>query len=262
MAVNPVSLPETLRAWQQCGVTFFLREPALAAFFQPNAEIAAPRPAPLAADAPVQTMGQDDRKGTPPLFASRHEPAQERRERSLPDPVAGTAEGPVGTVPPAPGGTDAVSLPSPWENLLQKTPPAPVVWTYAELGEDLCGASDKERAACLRRVISAMNLPRGTSAFWPVSLPDCRQAPEGRFFQKGLASLSPKAVILLGTEAVQRSGLPLSLPGHFMQTVHQGRLYVLVPSFKEFAGRQDMEDRICRYLRTVLAGFNLTAASS
>lgn len=165
---------------------------------------------------------------------------------------------------PAPSSAPFV-LPRGWQELLAKTPAAPVVWTYAELGDDLAGNAVAERSASLRRIIQALQLPRGTSAFWPVALPAAaphqeQGASASGCFGHGLTKISPKVVIFLGTASLHLSQLPLDLSLHFMQAIYQGRLYLLVPSFDEIMGNPGMEDRVTRYLRTVLSGFNLSTS--
>ncbi|MDL2316259.1 hypothetical protein LJC59_04185 [Desulfovibrio sp. OttesenSCG-928-A18] len=49
--------------------------------------------------------------------------------------------------------------------------PAPIVWTYPELGADLTGTGSRERSDYLKRLIQALGLPKGSSSFWPLCLP-------------------------------------------------------------------------------------------
>ena len=60
----------------------------------------------------------------------------------------------------------------PWQRVLARVPAtASIVWTYAELGNDLLGAPNKQRGQLWRRVIAALRLPSGTVGFVPFALP-------------------------------------------------------------------------------------------
>ena len=140
------------------------------------------------------------------------------------------------------------------------------------MGEDLAGRGDKERSACLRRLIGSLRLPKGSSVFWPARLasPDDGQsaaaplngeesAPGGAsgFFQAGLRHLAPKVVIMLGASAVELSGLGLSLNVPFTQQIHGGILYVLLPDFNAILAKPPLEERAGVFLRTALSGLLL-----
>jgi hypothetical protein len=84
------------------------------------------------------------------------------REVAMQSPPLHSASGPL---------PSAAQLPAPWRALLEKTRPAPLVWTYEELGNDLLGNASAERSRCLRALLADLSLPRGSSAFWPLSLP-------------------------------------------------------------------------------------------
>ena len=167
---------------------------------------------------------------------------------------------------------DSRDYPEAWRPLLERTNPAPILWTYAELGEDLAGRGDKERSACLRRLIGSLRLPKGSSAFWPVrlALPDedesipsplaeGKSAPGGAgdFFQAGLRHLAPRVVIMLGPLTVELSGLELSINVPFTQQIHGGILYVLLPDFSAILAKPPLEERAGVFLRTALSGLLL-----
>jgi len=60
----------------------------------------------------------------------------------------------------------------PWQRVLARVPAtASIVWTYAELGDDLLGEPNKLRGQLWRRIIAALRLPPGTVGFVPFALP-------------------------------------------------------------------------------------------
>jgi len=93
---------------------------------------------------------------------------------------------------------------APWSGFLAKVPPAPMmVWTYRELGSDLCGRADPARGALWRELIKLLELPRGSVAFWPFALPAKGEGDEVWMepFLAGLARIAPKALVVFGEEA-------------------------------------------------------------
>lgn len=157
--------------------------------------------------------------------------------------------------------------PEEWRTLLARTRPAPLVWSYAELGEDLMGAGNKERSESLRKLIGSLQLPRGSSAFWPLRLPEKRAdsqsspmreqgrtPPQAKIFLEGLALLEPKALVLIGPSAVPMTGLSLKLSTPFTQTVLRGRLIVLLPDFFVLINKPTLMDKAGIFLRSALSG--------
>ena len=113
--------------------------------------------------------------------------------------------------------------------LLGRTPAAPVLWTYPELGADLTGGGDPQRSACLRGLIASLRLPKGTNCFWPLRLPEEEAAEAAEQFLVGLEILRPNAVILFGDEAQALCGAFLTPSAPFTHGLHGGRLYLLLP---------------------------------
>ena len=308
MAVNPLSLAETLRPWRYAGVFALLPGegtddvlfadvadghscsvpdsdgPAFASEAETAttpAEAAADRrsaPALLSSVSQKPATSNLSYSGTETSFEKIHsagnpssvpaafadEPRRAPGERS-----AKKQNGPAGALPDC--------LPEPWQAMLSRTAPAPIIWTYAELGDDLAGRGDQERSACLRYIIGSLNLPKGSSAFWPVCLtrtvPDVAlvpspssaaassagvcEYPDRRFFQYGLRKLSPKVVILLGIQAVELSGLAVSLSTPFTQKIYKGTLYVLLPDFHTLLSKTVLKEQACVFLRSALSGLTL-----
>lgn len=169
--------------------------------------------------------------------------------------------------------SDSETRPSPdlwpeeWRTLLARTSPAPLVWSYAELGEDLMGSGNKERSASLRKLIGSLQLPRGSSAFWPLRLPEKgagtqsspaqeqgQAPPQAKIFLEGLALLEPKALVLIGPSAVPMTGLSLKLSTPFTQTVLRGRLVVLLPDFSVLIDKPTLMGKAGVFLRSALSG--------
>ena len=309
MAVNPLSLAETLRPWRYAGVfTLLPGEGANDVLFadvsdghscsasdsgmltfaieaemaKTAAETAADRGAAPAlqssvsqklADSNFSPNGAETPSGkihsasnptsVPTAFAD--EPRRAPGERS-------------GKKHNSPDRTLPDGLPEPWQEILSRTVSAPIIWTYAELGDDLAGRGNQERSACLRYIIGSLNLPKGSSAFWPVCLtravpitapapsPSSASAstaevceyPDRRFFQSGLRKLSPKVVILLGIQAVELSGLAVSLSTPFTQKIYKGTLFVLLPDFHTLLSKTVLKEQACVFLRSALSGLTLT----
>jgi len=128
--------------------------------------------------------------------------------------------------------------PADWQERLKKTRGAPVIWTYWELGCDLCGEPEPKRRDLLRDLLKELAHPPGTHSFWPLSLP--RQGEDGEqvleanapIFWEGIRLLHGRAVVIMGAETVLRA---LALPDRlltmcpFQQVRYQGRLLVVLP---------------------------------
>jgi hypothetical protein len=172
-----------------------------------------------------------------------------------------------------------------WQFVLDRTRPAPLVWTYAELGTDLTRQGSRDRSELLRSLINQLQLPKGSSAFWPVWLPsrtpdedlsvpselDSAKAPVGdaepdapppdlfpsngshRFFQQGLHFLQARLVIFFGQRAFDLAALsaPLSMP--FTQRIHNGILFVLLPDFAQLFASASQVDATRVFLRGALS---------
>lgn len=102
--------------------------------------------------------------------------------------------------------------PPAWQSAWAKiSGPAPVVWTYWSLGDDLCGKANAERGALLRRIIGSLQLPRGTSAFWPVAMPqhegqdasgESNLIADPSLFLAGIERIKPRRVFAFGSRAL------------------------------------------------------------
>ena len=252
MAINSLTLAEMLRPWRAAGIGELLAEVRAGETFA-----AIPRDE---GNCPAPGFDSEPEQLPPPHTGNGLGDSQRTMRPAKVQARAGTPA--QSTIAPA----SPRDYPEAWRPLLERTKPAPILWTYAELGEDLAGRGDKERSACLRRLIGSLQLPKGSSAFWPVrlSLPgegeSAPSAPEatGDFFQAGLRHLAPKVVILLGVLAVELSGQEISINVPFTQQIHGGILYVLLPDFSAILAKPPLEERAGVFLRAALSGLLLT----
>lgn len=294
MAINPLSLSELLRPWRTAGITAILAEPRLEAPLPADSQDQGDHaPSGHIAETSVDVSEYETKTGEKAFSSATADgnglaeniprPASARPSSHPLSPnnvvsqqSAPSGESARGTGRQGHGGTKQVKSlewPEAWQVLLARTNPAPIVWTYAELGEDLSGNGDKERSACLRRLISSLRLPKGSSAFWPVRLApfvgedapashEADNAPrstgEAEFFQAGLQRLAPKVVIMLGAPAMELSGLDLPISIPFTQQIHKGVLYVLLPDFASLLGKAALQERAGVFLRAALSGLSLS----
>lgn len=295
MAVNSLSLAECLRPWRNAGLYTLLAEPGETAFAAADECVEELPPGmrderPLAPAAPAAPAASADfsrphRQRTDALPAdaggagasqaathavARSGPASGPPSAPANDPQPGLASGPQpgpasgpqpglasGPQPgPAGGMADlAAAWPAPWQALLARTRPSPILWTYAELGADLHGRGIPERSDCLKNIIRQLQLPKGSSTFWPLALdmcaPGASASPE---FVQGLALLKPQAVILFGGGDALLSQLCLDLNGPFQQTFTQGSLFLLLPEFSVLLRSGDALNAAIVFLRASLSG--------
>ena len=258
MAINPLTLAEMLRPWRAAGISELLAESRIGETSTATPQSEGNPSAPEFDAEPEQV----------PARAGKGLGVFQKAMRPVKAPARADAQAQKDSSPPV-----SRSCPGAWRSLLERTNPAPILWTYAELGEDLAGRGDKERSACLRRLIGSLQLPKGSSAFWPAcffspdggekapaSLDEEESAPgvAGSFFQAGLRHLAPRVVIMLGDSIVKLSGLELSINVPFTQQIHGGILYVLLPGFNAILAKPPLEERAGVFLRAALSGLFLT----
>ena len=151
------------------------------------------------------------------------------------------------TAPAAEQGKSAAWLPlpphvwpAPWQARLEQTRPGPVLWTYWNLGPDLCDPQTPgrlERRQFLQRLLKDLGHPAGTHTFWPSCLPpDPAALPpavppmsENGFaanadvFWSGAAQLRARGVVVMGSAAANAVALPGGLRPP-QQIRHRGKL--------------------------------------
>jgi len=255
--VNPLAAP-----WQARGLDWLLMPedlpPELSLCVMPDAVPAAPvrRPQPAAPRAPrpvrplpsqLQQEGQGSASaapaqavrqgGAPVASPAPAAPAPEQRRPARPQAAEQAPEtaAPVRSWPPH-------VWPAVWQERLSRTRQGRVVWTYWNLGPDLCEAQapgKAQRSAFFRRLMQDLAYPAGTSTFWPACLPDPdampaspapaegedrpRYQPNADVFWSGVQALHARAVVVMGSVAARALGLPAGVRP-LQQLRHRGTL--------------------------------------
>lgn len=258
--VNPLAAP-----WQARGLDWLLvpedLPPELSLCAMPDAVPAAPvrRPQPAAPRAPrpvrplpsqLQQEGQGSASaapaqavrqgGAPVASPAPAAPAPEQRRPARPQAAeqAPEAAAPVRSWRPLPPHV----WPAVWQERLSRTRQGRVVWTYWNLGPDLCEAQapgKAQRSAFFRRLMQDLAYPAGTSTFWPACLPDPdampaspapaegedrpRYQPNADVFWSGVQALHARAVVVMGSVAARALGLPAGVRP-LQQLRHRGTL--------------------------------------
>jgi hypothetical protein len=154
--------------------------------------------------------------------------------------------------------------PAVWQECLKKTRIAPVVWTYRELGLDLCGTPDPKRRELLQDLLKDLAHPPGTHSFWPFALPgqgggDGEQQLEANvpIFWEGVRLLQGRAVVIMGSQALRSLALPDSMRAlrPFQQVRHQGRLLIVLHSPDMLIQENRRIQALREFLRQALAPF-------
>ncbi|MDR3174966.1 MAG: hypothetical protein LBU06_00295, partial [Desulfovibrio sp.] len=155
--------------------------------------------------------------------------------------------------------------PPAWREIFAKTIRAPLLWTYLELGRDLTGQGNPGRAKFLRDLISRLDLPRGSSAFWPVCLDsDAGAAPDGtaaisradrEIFYQGVQILRPLMVIFFGAECADSAVPELENPGPFSFQFRNGALHVFFPPLERLLANSAAADLCADFLQHILSEF-------
>lgn len=227
MAVAPVSLGPSLRAWSLAGVSHVLLEGSVSAL---HANLAA-RPSSLPGTPPASRAGGPSGE---PAFPGAASPASPPiQDAKPPSPMSR----PLGFASFADLPKDPAAWPEPWAGWFAKISGAPVLWTYHELGADLVGVGrSPARSAFFKELIAELRMPKGSSVFWPSAMPSLedgslRASPA--VFAAGLSRLSPQIVAVFGERAMNDIGLSAH-GGYFGQTMVDGKLLVLLPELDDF----------------------------
>lgn len=237
--VNPVNA-----LWQQRGLTCLLMPQGFDAFAAQEAA-ADVRPQPSAQAAPRQAQAGTAHPGwqRPKRGDGQQHAAPQRAQRpnvpnaqqSSPTPHAPTSQASGAHVPDGAhastqdAGHAAPWLPlpphvwpAPWQARLKQTRPGPVLWTYWNLGADLCdpqAPGRQERRLFLQRLLHDLGHPAGTHTFWPSCLPPDAEAapmqaqasgyaPNADVFWSGAGQLQARGVVVMGSAAASAVGLP------------------------------------------------------
>ena len=260
----------TLLALKQAGLEYLLVDEALARAIRSGVREGTGPPGPAAPGrdgaqaAPTGRTRQGTQQRPPqpsphasPQAVSR-EPARVRGEEARPRAVPREASaGPMAPLP------DPGEWPVLWRERLGKTRVAPIVWTYWELGLDLCVTPDPKRRELFRDLLGDLGHSAGTHSFWPVALPGGGGLEEGKLeanapvFLAGLRLLQARVVIVMGPQVLEALPLPESLGGMlpFQQRHYQGRLFILLPSPDALIQEVRRMQALREFLRQALAPF-------
>ncbi len=281
MAPATVTLCESLRPWRNAGLEFVFDEHGLFAAAQAEAaqesvpqqghaqQYAQPQFHPQAQpQAQQQPQHQAQRSHAQPSHATAY---AERQRAARTAPAASGAKGAGGQQTAAPQRPSAAAglavhptpqppeeWPARWQAIWAKVrQPSPVVWTYWSLGDDLSGRANAERGALLRQIIGSLQLPAGSSSFWPVALPEEAQdagseliaAPE--IFLAGLRRVRPRYCITFGSKALKTFAPDARLmPYTFTQFL--GHRLIALPDIDNLLTSQGTVPAVIAFLRTAV----------
>lgn len=289
-------LRESLRPWRNAGLEFVFDEYGVfeAAQQQAEAEQPAPRPQRMTAQPAAHGAGRRDmppeamphapsdsygrqqpprssRDGGQPSHARAYAERQKANVARAPHPGApsaqsGQSRGPASNVRPM--GTGGLTVhptaqppeewPAAWQAMWGKVrQPSPVVWTYWSLGDDLSGRANAERGALLRKIIGSLQLPAGSSSFWPVALPE-QGSDEGselvaapEIFLAGLRRVRPRYCITFGSKALRTFAPDAGLmPYTFTQFL--GHRLIALPDIDILLTNQGTVPAVIAFLRTAV----------
>jgi len=154
---------------------------------------------------------------------------------------------------------DVALWPVDWRERLAKTRSAPVIWTYWELGRDLCGAPDPQRRELWQELLKDLAHPPGTHSFWPVALP-CRDGElkaNAPVFWEGVRLLHSRAVMIMGPQVLRSLALPDNMLAlrPFQQRRHQGSLLIVLPAPDMLIREKRRMQALREFVRQALASF-------
>ena len=246
MAVAPLNLTPELQAWHLAGLSCLLLDEPGATLVREAREMPGAR-SPVPAVEPVA--------GPPRL---RRAPAAAATAGQATEPARSVVTDREAIVAVPIDQADQVEFwPGPWRELLARMQPAPLAWTYPELGEDLLQSGNKERSAALREIISRLRLPRGSSTFWPTRLPEQERpdTPAPDYFRAGLQRLEVRFLIVFGPDALAGTAYEALKLTPFSEQLGDGRLILALPDFASLLAVPGRLDKVVLFLDSVLSKF-------
>ncbi|MDR3359011.1 MAG: hypothetical protein LBN96_09250 [Desulfovibrio sp.] len=145
-----------------------------------------------------------------------------------------------------------------WRERLAATKPGRVVWTYQELGQDMCRKPDIRRRNFFQRLIADLAHPAGTHTFFPVCLPQaCAQdepaavTRNAGIFWSALRRLEARGVLVMGAEAVKTLDLEEDVPLWGMTRRHDFFVWRL-PEAEAVAIDEKLYFTLLEFLRNAL----------
>ena len=281
MAVTPVSLGPSLCTWAMAGVTHILCDGPVDPVYLGGEGAALPRPfvyqpchqlspattsavrgegrgvgALLRPDAQTQPSGIPGGQVNPrPRSFSTEKSAIIQPSGVAPASVPGFAAAAFGAGSPA-------TWPEPWADWFGRISPAPVLWSYHELGADLTGIGrSAERSAFFKALISELSLPKGSSAFWPSAMPidadgglSLRAHPA--VYAAGVLRLTPKVFVVFGPQAMADIGMSDRFKP-FLQDVVEGKLLLCLPDIDDLLHIPKQRVSAVSLLRAVFTSIGL-----
>ena len=247
--MNRLCVP-TLLALKQAGLEYLLFDAAQARAIRENMQETTGQLASPEVRAPVAQASAPPRKPQKPAARDTRATSDVQAPR-VPHPEAYAR----GSSP------DVALWPVGWQERLAKTRSAPVVWTYWELGRDLCGAPDPQRRELLQEILNDLAHPPGTHSFWPMALPgrggDGDLEANAPVFWDGVRLLHSRAVMIMGPQALRSLDLPDGMLAlrPFRQVRHQGCLLVVLPPPDVLIREKQRMQALREFLRQALAPF-------
>ena len=158
--------------------------------------------------------------------------------------------------------------PEEWQKRLLATRPGNIVWTYWELGRDVCLTPNAARRAFFQRLLTDLAHPAGTHTFWPPCLPADTEPSaippsplsEAGFtanpdvFWSGVDKLGARGVVVMGEAAVKALNLPEEF-NNFAQIHHQGHFVWMLHDVGDILREEKFYRSILEFLRNALHDF-------
>jgi hypothetical protein len=164
----------------------------------------------LLPDEPAQPWFVPAARQRPVSSCARQKPGPARQKKDQQQDTAGPAV--WRPVPPK-------HWPACWQERLAATKRGRVVWTYRELGEDICRKPDARRRDFFQRLIADLAHPAGTHTFFPACLPQAGTRPvssavtrDAGIFWSALRQLGARGVLVMGAGALKILGLEKDMP--------------------------------------------------
>lgn len=141
------------------------------------------------------------------------------------------------------------NLPQPWSTFAAKSKAGrPLLWTYQELGLDLLGKGSASRSNTIKKIITTLKLPAGSSNFWPHSVP--QQTPQGQefkqepsFFEQGFNALEPQFLLVFGKPSAEAIIPNINcLP--YSYTHYNNKVLIYLPCLEELEDSQKLRKSV------------------
>ena len=141
------------------------------------------------------------------------------------------------------------NLPQPWSTFAAKSKAGrPLLWTYQELGLDLLGRGNANRSNIIKKIITTLKLPAGSSNFWPHSVPE--QTPQGQefkqepsFFEQGFNALEPQFLLVFGKPSAEAIIPNINcLP--YSYTHYNNKVLIYLPGLEELEDNQKLRKSV------------------